>query len=177
MSSSPSSILQRVVSFTLASENHQQSTQASKEEKARVGETWKVVGQETRVIWSRSTDIKKLKKKKIKGTSLLAKPTKAKAKKPILNGSRVCPALFSSYFYRNHDYCSNPNKLMLANAANSMVECASLLEKSDSNNSSTQSLIVSSSELEERKAVASIINSSSENEDYINNKEESPLRV
>ncbi|XP_053204388.1 uncharacterized protein LOC128388940 [Panonychus citri] len=73
---------------------------------------WKVVKQETKVICSSSrNDVKKVKKKKVTGISLLAKPPKVNKAKKQLNGTRICPTRFAAYFYQHHDYCSNPNKI------------------------------------------------------------------
>ncbi|XP_074601180.1 uncharacterized protein LOC141855160 [Brevipalpus obovatus] len=51
------------------------------------------------------------KKKKVAGISLLAKPPKVTKVKKSINENRICPSRFAAYFYRTHDYCSNPNKL------------------------------------------------------------------
>ncbi|XP_015785735.1 uncharacterized protein LOC107363076 [Tetranychus urticae] len=78
---------------------------------------WKVVKQETKVICSSSrNDVKKVKKKKVTGISLLAKPPKVNKTKKQLNGTRICPTRFAAYFYQHHDYCSNPNKIANSSA-------------------------------------------------------------
>jgi len=95
----------------------------------------KKVEAETRMIWSMN-DVKKVKKKKMKGVSLLAKPPKniSKVKKHAsFNSSPFMFIRFAAYFYQHHDYCTNPNKVSINSNENSSREKVKLsdVEKVD----------------------------------------------